>query len=100
MSDSAGGSGALGYPHFDHAYDNSTDPTKPTALFYEDDGKGGKRLAGVEWLVFDRDQDLATDDDRPRMFGVPFNGSKRGNFPDQPVHYALHLWLGKKKPRG
>ncbi|MEV4943269.1 hypothetical protein [Streptomyces zaomyceticus] len=98
--DRAGGTGALGYPHFNHAYDNSTDPAKPTALFYEDDGKGGKRLVGVEWLVHDRDQNPKTDDDRPSMFGVPFKGPHRGNFPGQPVHYALHLWLWKKNPAG
>lgn len=98
--DRAGSGGALGYPHFNHAYDNSLDPAKPTALFYEDDAKGGLHLVGVQWLVYDRDQDLTTDDDRPHMFGVPFKGPNRGNFPGQPVHYALHLWLWKKNPEG
>ncbi|MFD9723392.1 hypothetical protein [Streptomyces sp. NPDC059072] len=94
------GAGALGYPHFNHAYDNSVDPTKPAALYYEDDGHGGKRLVGVQWLVYDRDRNPATDDDRPSMFGMPFTGPHRGNFPGQPVHYALHLWLWKKNPLG
>ncbi|MET9323460.1 hypothetical protein ABZX75_25195 [Streptomyces sp. NPDC003038] len=94
------GSGALGYPHFNHALDNSIDPAKPAALFYEDDGRGGKRLIGVQWMVYDRDQDLSTDDDRPTLFGVPFKGPQRGHFPGQPVHYALHLWLWKKNPKG
>ncbi len=98
--DRAGGSGALGYPHFNHAYDNSVDPAKPAALYYEDDGRGGKRLVGVQWLVYDRDQKLTTDDDRPTMFGTAFKGPKPGNFPGQPVHYALHLWLWKKNPDG
>ncbi|GGY54457.1 hypothetical protein [Streptomyces omiyaensis] len=98
--DRVGGTGALGYPHFNHAYDNSTDPAKPTALLYEDDGRGGKRLVGVQWTVYDRDQDPRTDGDRPTMFGVPFKGPHRGNFPGQPVHYALHLWLWKKNPKG
>ncbi|MGW1771200.1 hypothetical protein [Streptomyces sp. NPDC002104] len=94
------GSGALGYPHFNHAYDNSVDPAKPAALFYEDDGHGGKRLVGAQWLVYDRDQDTATDDDRPKLFGRSFDGPTPGHFPRQPVHYALHLWLWKKNPRG
>lgn len=94
------GSGALGYPHFNHAYDNSVDPAKPAALFYEDDGRGGKRLVGVQWVVFDRDQDLTTDDDRPTLFKTPFKGPRRGNFPGQPVHYALHFWLWKANPKG
>lgn len=72
----------------------------PTALFYEDDKKGGKRLVGVQWLVYDRDQNLATSDDRPALFGKPFKGPQRGNFPGQPIHYALHLWLWKKNPLG
>ncbi|MFG2988484.1 hypothetical protein ACGFZK_04115 [Streptomyces sp. NPDC048257] len=94
------GPGALGYPHFNHTYDNSVDPEKPAALFYEDDGRGGKRLVAAQWLVYDRDQKLTTDDDRPSMFGVAFKGPKPGNFPGQPVHYALHLWLWKKNPDG
>ncbi|MFJ3925288.1 hypothetical protein [Streptomyces sp. NPDC090022] len=98
--DRAGSGGALGYPHFNHAYDNSVDPAKPAALFYEDDGRGGKRLVGVQWLVYDRDQNLATDDDRPSLFGKAFKGPSRGNFPGQPVHYALHMWLWKKNPKG
>ncbi|MFF9150464.1 hypothetical protein ACF1BN_37060 [Streptomyces sp. NPDC014861] len=100
VTDRVGDSGALGYPHFNHAHDNSTDPEKPTALYYEDDVRGGKRLVGMQWTVYDRDQDLRTDDDRPRMFGVPFKGPNRGNFPGQPVHYVLHLWLWKKNPKG
>ncbi|WP_258024789.1 hypothetical protein [Streptomyces bambusae] len=94
------GTGSLGYPHFNHSLDNSVDPARPTALFYEDDGHGGKRLTGVEWVVFDRDGSLATDDDRPSLLGKPFTGPQRGRFPGQPVHYALHLWLWKKNPRG
>ncbi|MER5729860.1 hypothetical protein ABT084_16225 [Streptomyces sp. NPDC002138] len=94
------GSGALGYPHFNHAYDNSVDPAKPAALFYEDDGRGGKRLVGVQWVVYDRDQDATTDQDRPKLFGRSFTGPHLGHFPGQPIHYALHLWLWKKNPAG
>lgn len=94
------GAGAIGYPHFNHAYDNSVDPAKPAALYYEDDGLGGKRLIGVQWVVYDRDQDLGTDDDRPKLFGRPFTGPNPGHFPRQPVHYSLFLWLWKKNPSG
>ncbi|MFE2287138.1 hypothetical protein ACFXDJ_23575 [Streptomyces sp. NPDC059443] len=94
------GSGSLGYPHFNHAYDNSVDPAKPAALFYEDDQRGGKRLVGVQWVVYDRDQDMATDDDRPSMFGRKFTGPHRGHFRGQPIHYAMHLWLWKENPKG
>ncbi|MFF5449440.1 hypothetical protein [Streptomyces sp. NPDC012888] len=98
--DRTAGTGALGYPHFNHKLDGSTDPAKPTALFYEDDKRGGKRLVGVQWVVFDRDQDPTTTDDRPSLFGTPFKGPLKGNFPGQPLHYALHLWLWKKNPKG
>ncbi|MFF3214480.1 hypothetical protein ACFYYB_27985 [Streptomyces sp. NPDC002886] len=84
------GSGALGYPHFNQAYDNSVDQAKPAALFSEDDGRGGKR----------QDQDTAADDDHPTLFGRSFDGPMPGRFPRQPVHYALHLWLWKKNPLG
>lgn len=94
------GTGALGYPHFRHAYDNSVDPAKPAALFYEDDRFGGKRLVGVQWVVFDRDQDMSTDDDRPSMFGEKFTGPHRGHFRGQPIHYAMHMWLWKENPKG
>ncbi|OKK21057.1 hypothetical protein AMK16_11850 [Streptomyces sp. CB00455] len=94
------GSGALGYPHFNHAHDNSLDPTKPAALQYEDDDKGRRRLVGLEWVVMDRDGRVDTDDDRPALFGQPFKGPFPGRFKGQPVHYALHVWLWKKNPAG
>lgn len=94
------GTGGLGYPHFRHSYDNSVDPAKPAALFYEDDRFGGKRLVGVQWVVYDRDQDMATDEDRPSMFGQKFTGPHRGHFRGQPIHYAMHMWLWKENPKG
>ncbi|WP_411104753.1 hypothetical protein [Streptomyces sp. cmx-4-9] len=100
VTDRTGGKGSLGYPHFNHAHDNSVDPAVPTALFYEDDAKGGKRLVSVQWMVYDRDQNPATDEDRPTLFGRKFTGPHKGNYPGQPLHYALHLWLWKTNPLG
>ncbi|MFJ9338434.1 hypothetical protein ACIRP0_03965 [Streptomyces sp. NPDC101733] len=96
----SGGAGSLGYPHFNHAYDGSVDPKKPTALLYEGDGKGSWRLAGMEWMVVDRDGRTDTDDDRPSLFGEPFRGPLPPRYPGQKVHYALHLWLWKGNPAG
>ncbi|MEU3723732.1 hypothetical protein [Streptomyces sp. NPDC031705] len=94
------GGGALGYPHFNHAYDGSTDPQKPTALLYEGDGAGHWRLAGLEWMVVDRDGRIDTDDDRPSLFGEPFRGPLPARYKGQKVHYSLHLWLWKDNPSG
>lgn len=96
----SGGAGALGYPHFNHAYDGSVDPQKPTALLYEGDGKGRWRLGGLEWMVVDRDGRMDTDDDRPSLFGQPFRGPLPARFAGQKVHYSLHLWLWKENPAG
>ncbi|MCX5198465.1 hypothetical protein OOK31_32055 [Streptomyces sp. NBC_00249] len=96
----SGGAGALGYPHFNHAYDGSVDPKKPTALLYEGDGAGRWRLAGLEWMVVDRDGREDTDDDRPSLFGEPFRGPLPARYPGQKVHYSLHLWLWKGNPAG
>ncbi|MEU8778029.1 hypothetical protein [Streptomyces sp. NPDC048606] len=96
----SGGAGALGYPHFNHAYDGSVDPQKPTALLYEGDGKGRWRLAGLEWMVVDRDGREDTDDDRPSLFGQPFRGPLPARYAGQKVHYSLHLWLWKDNPSG
>lgn len=99
VADPAGG-GAVGYPHFNHAHDDSLDPEKPAALLYEDDDTGRRRLVALEWVVTDRDGRVETDDDRPSLFGQPFKGPIPGRFKGQKVHYALHVWLWKPNPAG
>ncbi|NEA68145.1 hypothetical protein [Streptomyces sp. SID12488] len=59
-----------------------------------------RRLVAAEWIVVDKDQDLATDDDRPSMFGVPFDGPMLGHAPGMPIHYDLHAWVWKNNPSG
>jgi hypothetical protein len=59
-----------------------------------------RRLVAAEWIVVDKDQNLATDDDRPSMFGVPFDGPMLGHQPGMPIHYDLHAWVWKKNPSG
>ncbi|OKK05885.1 hypothetical protein AMK26_07205 [Streptomyces sp. CB03234] len=91
--------GGMGYHYVNKARNNSTDPAKPSALMYEDT-ENGKRLTGIEFFVEDRDQKVATDDDRPTMFGQPFLGPSPGVEAGVPVHYDLHVWLYKHNPRG
>ena len=72
------------------------DPARPPILLYGTDG----RLLGAEFLVPDSDQDLTTDEDRPSLFGRPFDGPMPGHEPGMPVHYDLHLWVHEANPDG
>jgi len=80
--------------------DNVIDPRRPELLLYELKPNGKLRLVGVEYFVADADQNLATTDDRPSLFGRPFDGPMAGHFPGQPAHYELHVWLWERNPNG
>lgn len=56
--------------------------------------------AGVEYFKADADQDLATDGDRPSLYGHPFEGPMPGHEPGMPVHFDLHVWLYRSNPLG
>lgn len=74
------------------------DPLKPTVLLYEPAGDR-LRLVAAEWFV-----PLATGvKERPRLFGVEFDGPMEGHHPLMPLglhHYDLHVWLFKDNPVG
>ncbi|WP_030253397.1 hypothetical protein [Streptomyces violens] len=92
--------GGMGYHYVKEAYIGSTDPAKPAVLVYVP-GKDGKRqLGALEYVVMDRDKNVNTDDDRPRMFGRGFDGPMAGHAPEMPIHYDLHVWLYKHNPDG
>lgn len=59
---------------------------------------GSRRLVASEWIVVDKDQDLATDDDRPSLFGVPFNGPMRGHEPGMPITTTCTHGSGRRTP--
>jgi hypothetical protein len=80
--------------------DGILDPLRPEVLVYQPTKNGKLRLGAVEYLQVDDDQDLATDDDRPWLFGVPFDGPMLGHSPTMPIHYDLHVWLYKHNPAG
>lgn len=96
------GLGGMGYHYINPALigDLSVDPLKPEVLLYAPKNNGELKLVGVEYLVVDADQDLATDGDRPDLFGVPFNGPMEGHEPGMPVHYDLHAWIFQGNPGG
>jgi hypothetical protein len=75
------------------------DPTKPAILLYLPTATG-YQLMGAEWFQADADQDLTTDDDRPSLWGRPFNGPMLGHEPGMPIHYDLHVWLFTANPDG
>jgi hypothetical protein len=76
------------------------DPLRPELLLYLPDERGNLKLIGVEYMSVDADQDLGTADDRPTVFGQPFDGPMTGHAPGMPIHYDLHVWLFEANPAG
>jgi hypothetical protein len=89
--------------HFDHPRrmrDTKLDIRRPDILVYEP-GRGGKlHLVAVEYFKEDADQNLGTDDDRPKLFRRSFQGPMPAHHPGMGVHYDLHVWLYKRNPKG
>jgi hypothetical protein len=87
------------------AQDGNIDPTLPEILVYTRTAGGPVRLAALEYFRADADGRVRTDEDRPTLFGHPFDGPMAGHPlpPDQPpmpVHYDLHVWLYQSNPAG
>jgi hypothetical protein len=80
--------------------DGKLDVTKPEILVYQPMPSGRLRLGAVEYFQADADQNLATDTDRPYLFGLPFDGPMLGHEPAMPIHYDLHVWLYRHNPAG
>lgn len=76
------------------------DAAAPAILLYQPTADGGLRLMGAEWFQADADQDVTTDDDRPALWGRPFEGPMPGHDPMMPVHHDLHVWLYDSNPAG
>jgi len=94
--------GAMGihYVNEELVADGVLDITKPEILVYEPKRNGELRLGAIEYFQVDADQDLHTSDDRPSLFGLPFDGPMLGHNPQMPIHYDLHVWLYKHNPAG
>ncbi|GGJ96283.1 hypothetical protein GCM10010123_27830 [Pilimelia anulata] len=95
------GSGGVGYQYVKpaHIADGKVDPLRPESLVYVPTAEG-RRLGAVAYLKTDRDQDLATDGDRPALFGRAFDGPTPGRDASMPVHYHLHVWAYTQNPVG
>jgi hypothetical protein len=94
-----GGMG-IHYANEELVADGELDVTKPEILVYQPTRRGKLRLGAVEYFQADDDQDLATDLDRPSLFGLPFDGPMLGHEDGMPIHYDLHVWLYKHNPAG
>jgi hypothetical protein len=81
--------------------DDAIDVTRPEILLYVPNGDGSLKLVGVEYWKADADQNLGTADDRPSLFGRPFEGPMpgHGNW-GMPAHYDLHVWVAEENPSG
>jgi hypothetical protein len=93
--------GVMGY-HYVHPKRLGTpsEVAKPPILVYQPDGAGGRKLVAVEYFKPDADQNLSTTEDRPTLFGKPFDGPMEGHSPGMPRHYDLHAWLWQDNPNG
>ena len=76
------------------------DASKPAILLYSPTAGGGYELIGAEWFQADADQDLSTDEDRPSLWGRPFEGPMPGHDAAMPIHYDLHVSLFAANPNG
>lgn len=94
------GLGGMGYHYGKPALLGAPiDPLQPALLLYAPSGER-LRLVAVEYFQVDADQDMASDEDRPSLFGQPFDGPMEGHGGDMPVHYDLHVWLWAANPSG
>jgi hypothetical protein len=80
--------------------DPAIDPLQPEILMYLPDRSGELKLVAFEYWKADADGSLLTSDDRPSLFGVPFDGPMPGHGPTMPVHYDLHVWVWEDNPAG
>lgn len=80
--------------------DDAIDPLRPELLIYLPNKDGSLKLIAVEYWKADADQNLATNDDRPSLFGQQFDGPMPGHNPTMPAHYDLHVWLWAENPSG
>jgi len=80
--------------------DDAIDPLRPELLVYLPNENGSLKLVAVEYWKADADQNLATNNDRPSLFGRQFEGPMPGHGPTMPIHYDLHIWVAEENPSG
>lgn len=94
------GSGGMGFHYVNpREIDFTLDLEQPEAVLYAPHGDR-RKLVAIEYVVRDADQNLATDEDRPSLFGRPFDGPMPGHHAGMPIHYDLHVWAWQANPNG
>lgn len=90
--------GGMGYHYVNVAavLDPALDPATPEVLLYAPSGNG-VRLVGVEWLVFDADQNPATVQNLT-ILGQSLAGPMTHS--GLPFHYEKHAWTWQPNPNG
>ena len=98
---SEGPDGVMGYHYVNSALVGApVDQMKPPVVIYQPDGNGGRKLVAIEYFKPDADQNLATSDDKPSLYGRAFDGPMEGHAPGMPKHYDMHVWLWQTNPKG
>lgn len=82
------------------AQDAVLDPSQPELLMFALGPEQKLELVGLEYWRADSDGDKSTASDRPSLFGHAFDGPMDGHAPGMPVHYDMHVWLGRTNPSG
>lgn len=82
------------------AQDAVLSPSEPELLMFALGPDQRLELVGLEYWRADSDGDKSTASDRPTLFGHAFDGPMDGHGPGMPVHYDLHVWLGRTNPDG
>ena len=88
------------YVNVERAMSGAVAADQPVILLYQPAKGGGLQLAGAEFMKPDADQDLSTDEDRPFLWGQPFDGPMAPHEPGTPAHYDLHVWTHVANPDG
>jgi hypothetical protein len=82
------------------AQDAVLSPSQPELLMFALGSDRKLELVGLEYWRADADGEKSTASDRPSLFGHAFDGPMDGHDPGMPVHYDLHVWLGRTNPDG
>lgn len=98
--------------------DQGVDVLRPELLLYAPTSGGGRRLVGVEYMLFVLLRNPETGEvgpwispdpwpshyqvvtPTPRLFGQTFDGPMPGHTPTMPWHWDLHAWVWAPNPAG
>jgi hypothetical protein len=93
--------GGMGYHYINgKLLDDVIDARRPEVLVFAPDRHGKRRLAALEYVVFQDAWNKAHPNTTPTLFGEPFHATGSPNRYNIPAFYALHVWLWRDNPSG